>query len=136
LIPRLYELLQNNFGEQIPAIQPLIDFRTHELYPKITDFGRFTAIMSIILLFLSQLLRNVIGRISSAINLMQKASAKDDTSKKNTNTMTHDNPAKQQTDQTTPHVVKCQNCGAATQIKGTVGKCKACRTDLEWHPKK
>jgi hypothetical protein len=136
LVPRLYELLQNNFGNHIPAIQPLIDFRAHELFPKITTFGRFTAIMSIILLFLSQILRNFIGRASAAINLMQKASVKDTNPSKTKSTLTHDNPAKHQTDQTTPHVVKCKNCGAATQIIGTVGKCKSCRTDLEWHPKK
>ena len=136
LLPRAYELLQNNFGEQIPIIQPFIDFRAHELYPKITTFGRFVAIMSIILLLLSQLLRNVIGRASSAISLLSRAASEDNKKSSKTSTMTHDNPAKQQTDQTTPHVVKCSSCGKVNRIVGTVGKCKSCRNDIEWHSKK
>jgi hypothetical protein len=137
LIPRAYELLLQNVGAQIPIIQPLIDFRTHQLYPKITDFGRFIAIFSIITLIASQLLRNLIGRASSALRMLQAAKTASDSTEKTAKTsiMTHDNPAKQPSDQTTPHVVKCANCGKACQIIGTVGKCKYCRNAVEWHSK-
>ena len=135
LAPRLYELLQQNIGDSVPVFQPFIDFRNHQLYQKVTDFGRFIAIFSIIMLILSQLLKNIIGKASSALRMLQEANSNSSNSQQNKSTLTHDNPAKHQTDQTTPHIVKCQNCGAATQIIGTVGKCKSCRKPLEWQPK-
>ena len=53
LVPRAYELLQQNFGLNIPFLQFLVDFRLHPLYQKLTDFGRWVAIFSLIMFVVS-----------------------------------------------------------------------------------
>jgi hypothetical protein len=69
--------------------------------------------------------------------MLSRASAADDTKKSGSkSTLTHDDPAKQQNDQSTPHVVKCTSCGKVNRIVGTDGKCKSCRNDIEWRSKK
>jgi hypothetical protein len=137
LVPRGYELLQQNFGEQVPVFQPLIDFRGHSMFAKLTDFGRFTAIFSIIMLVASQILGKVANMASQALRMAQATNS--DTSsaqKSNRKVMQKENNRNDPSDQETPHVVKCPNCGKANHITGTVGDCKACRSALEWHPKK
>ena len=141
LVPHAYELLQINIGDSIPVFQPLIDFRSHQLYPKITDFGRFVSIFSIITLIVSQLLKNVISKISSMIAAAtmatpKKSSTANDARQKTPPTMQKDGKSLDPSDQETPHVVKCQNCGKANHIIGTVGTCKACRTPIEWYSHK
>jgi predicted RNA-binding Zn-ribbon protein involved in translation (DUF1610 family) len=37
--------------------------------------------------------------------------------------------------QKTPHVVKCPHCGKTNSITGTVGKCKSCRSAIEYKGK-
>lgn len=131
LVPRAYELLQQNFGVNIPFLQFLVDFRLHPLYQKLTDFGRWVAIFSLIMFVVSLILGKVATAVSGALRMARMASSERST---NTNKpgLTPDNPAKHQTDQTTPHVVKCLNCGKANHITGTVGTCKACRSAIEW----
>lgn len=139
LAPRGYELLQQNFGDQAPVFQPLIDFRAHPLYPKLTDFGRWTAIFSIIMLIASQVLSKVANLASQAIRMasMAKSEANSNQPKNvSSRVMQKDNASTDPADQETPHVVKCPNCGKANHIIGTVGKCKSCRNAVEWHPKK
>lgn len=148
LIPRGYELLQNNFGGSIPTIQPLIDFRAHPLYAKLTDYGRWTAVFSLIALVLSMLLRRLVESTSSFFRSIQRASnaatsLKDEDSKplpRNGDEIKakYSNAGKKidENDQKTPHIVKCPNCGKVNHILGTVGKCKACRNLIEWQPKK
>ena len=143
LVPRGYELLQQNFGNTIPTFQPLIDFRAHPLYPKLTDFGRWTAIFSIIMLVASQILKKVANLASQALRMAQSANSSSraqsgsDRPANSTPIMKKDGRDAAPTDQSTPHVVKCPNCGKANHIIGTVGTCKACRTDIEWtQPKK
>lgn len=134
LVPRGYKLLQQNFGEGIPVIQPLIDFRLHPLYAKLTDFGRWVAVFSLIMIIASILLGKIATAVSGALRMGRMAKVfGDDTPKTDgKSTLTHDNPAKHQTDQTTPHVVKCPHCSKANHIIGTVGTCKACRSAIEW----
>ena len=131
LVPRAYELLQQNFGVNIPFLQFLVDFRLHPLYQKLTDFGRWVAIFSLIMFVVSLILGKVATAVSGALRMARMASSERST---NTNKpgLTHDNPAKHQTDQTTPHVVKCPDCGKANHIIGTVGTCKSCRNAIEW----
>lgn len=138
LVPRFYELLQNNIGESIPVFQPLIDFRTHQLYSKLTDFGRFVSIFSIIVLIASQLLKNVISKVSGMIRMASMTSGKNagNNSQQNTRTMQKDGKPVDPSDQETPHVVKCPSCGKANHIIGTVGTCKSCRNPIEWQPRK
>jgi len=142
LAPRGYELLQQNFGESIPVFQPFIDFRTHPLYAKLTDFGRWTAIFSIIMLVASQILSKVANLASQALRMAQSANSASrarsgsDRPANSTPVMKKDGRDATPTDQSTPHVVKCLNCGKANHIIGTVGTCKACRTAIEWRPKK
>ena len=138
LAPRGYELLQQNFGEQVPVFQPFIDFRAHPLYQKLTDFGRWTAIFSLIMLIVSQLLGKVANMASQALRMARMANSKNETTQANskTRTMQKDNRSTDPSDQETPHVVKCPNCGKPNHIIGTVGTCKACRSAIEWHAKK
>ena len=142
LAPRGYELLQQNFGESIPAFQPFIDFRTHPLFAKLTDFGRWTAIFSVIMIIASLALAKVANLASQALRMARMASsasrtnAGSESSTRKTPVMQKDGREADPSDQSTPHVVKCDNCGKANHIIGTVGTCKACRTAIEWHPKK
>ena len=142
LAPRGYELLQQNFGETIPTIQPLIDFRAHPLFAKLTDFGRWTAIFSIIMIIVSLALGKVANLVSQALrmarmaNSASRANAGSDNTTRKTPVMQKDGREADPSDQSTPHVVKCDNCGKANHIIGTVGTCKACRSAIEWHAKK
>jgi len=142
LAPRGYELLQQNFGESIPVFQPFIDFRAHPLYAKLTDYGRWTAVFSIIMLVASQILSKVANLASQALRMAQTAnsasrtSSGSDSSARKAPIMQKDGTKADPSDQSTPHVVKCPNCGKANHIIGTVGTCKACRSAVEWQPKK
>ena len=142
LAPRGYELLQQNFGETIPVFQPLIDFRAHPLFAKLTDFGRWTAVFSIIMIIASLALGKVVNLVSQALRMANMASsasranAGSESSTRKTPVMQKDGREADPSDQSTPHVVKCDNCGKANHIIGTDGTCKACRTAIEWHPKK
>ena len=142
LAPRAYELLQQYFGGQFPVFQPLIDFRAHPLYAKLTDFGRWTAVFSIIMLVASQILGKVANLASQALRMAQTSNSASrskggsDSSTRKTPIMQKDGAKVDPSDQSTPHVVKCADCGKANHIIGTVGTCKACRQPIEWHPKK
>lgn len=68
LVPRGYELLQNNFGEYIPTFQPLVDFRNIPFYEKLTDFGRSTVIISIVILILSAIFGKIANLASHALS--------------------------------------------------------------------
>ncbi len=142
LAPRGYELLQQNFGESIPVFQPFIDFRAHPLYAKLTDYGRWTAIFSIIMLVASQILSKVANLASQALKMAQMANSasrtnsSSDSSARKAPIMQKDGAKVDPSDQSTPHVVKCPNCGKANHVIGTVGTCKACRSAVEWQPKK
>lgn len=132
LVPRGYELLQQNFGGQAPIVQPLIDFRAHPLFTKLTDFGRWTAIFSIIMLVVSQILGKVANLASQALRMARMADSKAASTEK----PQKETPKASASDQSTPHVVKCPNCGKANHIIGTVGNCKSCRSAVEWYPPK
>lgn len=142
LAPRGYELLQQNFGESIPVFQPFIDFRAHPLFAKLTDFGRWTAIFSVIMIIASLALGKVANLVSQALRMARMASsasranAGSDSSTRKTPVMQKDGREADPSDQSTPHVVKCPSCGKANHIIGTVGTCKACRSAIEWHAKK
>lgn len=141
LAPRGYELLQQNFGDSIPAFQPFIDFRAHPLYGKLTDYGRWTAIFSIIMVIASIALGKVANLVSQALRMARMAGSganrtTSGSDVRKTPIMQKDNAQVDPSDQSTPHVVKCPNCGKANAIKGTVGTCKACRTAIEWQAKK
>jgi len=142
LAPRGYELLQQNFGETIPVFQPFIDFRAHPLFTKLTDFGRWTAIFSVIMIIVTLALGKVANLVSQALRMANmagsasRANAGSDNTTRKTPIMQKDGAKVDPSDQSTPHVVKCDNCGKANHIIGTVGTCKACRTAIEWHPKK
>ena len=135
LVPRGYELLQQNFGGQVPIVQPLIDFRAHPLFTKLTDFGRWTAIFSIIMLVVSQILGKVANMASQALRMARMANSNANSTAKKP-IMQKDGTKAAPSDQSTPHVAKCPNCGKANQIIGTVGTCKSCRSAIEWFPPK
>ena len=139
LAPRGYELLQQNFSNITPVFQPFIDFRAHPMFAKLTDFGRWTAIFSIIMLIASQILSKVANFVSQAIRMASMGNstrATSGTEQKRTPVMRKDGREADPSDQATPHVVKCPNCGKANHIIGTVGNCKACRSAIEWSAKK
>lgn len=142
LAPRGYELLQQNFGETIPVFQPLIDFRANPLFAKLTDFGRWTAIFSVIMILASLALGKVANLASQALRMARMAgsasrtNAGSESSTRKTPVMQKDGREADPSDQSTPHVVKCKNCGKANHIIGAVGTCKACRTAIEWQAKK
>ena len=110
----------------------------HPLYPKFTDYGKFLAIFSVILLVVTYVLRSFIEGLSNkfsslASSYYQDRAKRDDQIEKDVKL---ESKIKEiEAKQNTPHVVKCPHCGKTNHITGTVGRCKACRSAIEYKGK-
>ena len=138
LLPRGLEAAIKNFNLSF-TIPYLSDILSHELYPKFADYGKFIFILGVVSLIISYLLRSLINTISSKASQLigGYASAKQQEELE----IRKENDLKMRekeitSAQKTPHAVKCPHCGKTNSIIGTVGKCKSCRSAIEWHAKK
>ena len=139
LLPRGLELAMANFNFNL-GIPYWSEIMTHPLYPKFTDYGKFLAIFAVILLVVTYVLRNFIEALSSKFSQLmngyyQDRARRDDEIEKEVKLESKVKEIEAQ--QNTPHVVKCPHCGKTNHITGTVGRCKSCRSAIEYKaPKK
>lgn len=138
LLPRGLELAITNFNLNL-SIPYLDTILAHNLYPHFIDYGKFILIAGIIILIVSYLLKNFISKLSNNIRTM--VSQYTSTKQAEDMEIRKENDLKMRekeitSAQQTPHAVKCPHCGKTNSIIGTVGKCKSCRSAIEWHAKK
>ena len=138
LLPRGLELAMANFNFNL-GIPYWSEIITHPLYPKFTDYGKFLAIFAIILLVVTYVLRNFIEGLSNKFSQLmngyyQDRAKRDDEIEKEVKL---ESKIKEiEAEQKTPHAVKCPHCGKTNHITGTTGRCKACRSAIEYRAKK
>lgn len=138
LLPRGLDAAIHSFNLSftVPYLSEII---SHELYPKFADYGKFIFILGVVVLIVSYLLRSLINTVSSKISraVGEYASVKQQEELE----IRKENDLKLRekeitSAQKTPHAVKCPHCGKTNSIIGTAGKCKSCRSAIEWHAKK
>lgn len=138
LLPRGIDAAIHSFNLSF-SVPYLSEILSYELYPKFADFGKFIFILGVVALIVSYLLRSLINTVSSRISraVGEYASVKQqeefEIRKENDLKMREKEITSAQK---TPHAVKCPHCGKTNSIIGTVGKCKSCRSAIEWHAKK
>ena len=138
LLPRGIDAAIHSFNLSF-SVPYLSEILSYELYPKFADFGKFIFILGVVTLIVSYLLRSLINTVSSKISraVGEYASVKQqeefEIRKENDLKMREKEITSAQK---TPHAVKCPHCGKTNSIIGTVGKCKSCRSAIEWHAKK
>jgi len=137
LLPRGIELAMSNFNFNL-GIPYWAEIIAHPLYPKLTDYGKFLAIFAVILLVVSYILRNVIDGISNQFSnvvngyYQDRIRHEDDIEKE----VKLESRIKEiEAAQKTPHAVKCPHCGKTNHITGTTGRCKSCRSAIEYKAK-
>ena len=137
LLPRGLELAMTNFNFNLD-IPYWTEIMAHPLYPKFTDYGKFLAIFSVILLVVTYVLRSFIEGLSNkfsslASSYYQDRATREDQIEKEAKL---ESKIKEiESKQKTPHAVKCPHCGKTNHITGTVGRCKACRSAIEYKGK-
>jgi hypothetical protein len=137
LVPRGLQLATENFnlGFTIPYLSDILNF---ELYPKLADYGQFILIVGIVVLIVSYLLKSFISGLSNNIRSMMSQYASTKQAEEVEIRKENDLKLREKeitSKQKTPHVVKCPHCGKTNSITGTVGKCKSCRSAIEYKGK-
>jgi len=137
LVPRGLQLATENFnlGFTIPYLSDILNF---ELYPKLADYGQFILIVGIVVLIVSYLLKSFISGLSNNIRSMMSQYASTKQAEEIEIRKENDLKLREKeitSKQKTPHVVKCPHCGKTNSITGTVGKCKSCRSAIEYKGK-
>ena len=137
LVPRGLQLATENFnlGFTIPYLSDILNF---ELYPKLADYGQFILIVGIIVLIVSYLLKSFISGLSNNIRSMMSQYASTKQAEEVEIRKENDLKLREKeitSKQKTPHAVKCPHCGKTNSITGTVGKCKSCRSAIEYKGK-
>lgn len=138
LIPRGLELAMVNFNFNI-SIPYLNNVLNSELYPKLVDYAQNIFIISVVFLIVSAIIKAISSKLSGNISrvLSEYFSAKQAAETKTF--QENDLKLKEkaiESQQKTPHVVKCPTCGKTNSITGTVGKCKSCRNPIEYKESK
>lgn len=137
LVPRGLQLATENFnlGFTIPYLSDILNF---ELYPKLADYGQFILIVGIVVLIVSYLLKSFISGLSNNIRSMMSQYASTKQAEEVEIRKENDLKLREKeitSKQKTPHVVKCPHCGKTNSITGTVGKCRSCRSAIEYKGK-
>lgn len=135
LLPRGLELAMANFNFDL-GVPYWNEIMSHQMYPKITDLGRFLAIFGVILLIVSYILKNFIAGMKNKFGSMMQSYYTDQQNRDERIRKENDLKLREKeitSKQKTPHVVKCKHCGKTNHITGTVGKCASCRQPIEWH---
>ena len=116
----------------IPYLQDIIN---SEYYSRLLEFARFSFITAAIVLIVTFLLRNIIEQISSKLSQLISGYYSDLQKRDEKIAKENDLKLKEKaitSKQKTPHAVKCPHCGKTNSIIGTVGKCKSCRSVIEY----
>lgn len=116
----------------IPYLQDIIN---SEYYSRLLEFARFSFITAAIVLIVTFLLRNIIEQISSKLSRLISGYYSDLQKRDEKIAKENDLKLKEKaitSKQKTPHAVKCPHCGKTNSIIGTVGKCKSCRSVIEY----
>lgn len=134
LVPRGLELAMTNFGFNF-SIPYLNDILSSTIYPKLVDYAQNIFIISTIFLIVSAIIKAISSKLSGNISrvLREYFSAKQASEAKAF--QENDLKLKEkviESQQKTPHVVKCPHCGKTNSITGTVGQCKSCRNPIEY----
>lgn len=137
LVPRGLQLATENFnlGFTIPHLSNILNF---ELYPKLADYGQFILIVGVVILIVSYLLKSFISGLSNNIRSMMSQYASTKQAEEVEIRKENDLKLREKeitSKQKTPHVVKCPHCGKTNSITGTVGKCRSCRSAIEYKGK-
>ena len=137
LVPRGLQLATENFnlGFTIPHLSDILNF---ELYPKLADYGQFILIVGVVILIVSYLLKSFISGLSNNIRSMMSQYASTKQAEEVEIRKENDLKLREKeitSKQKTPHVVKCPHCGKTNAITGTVGKCRSCRSAIEYKGK-
>ncbi len=137
LVPRGLQLATENFnlGFTIPHLSDILNF---ELYPKLADYGQFILIVGVVILIVSYLLKSFISGLSNNIRSMMSQYASTKQAEEVEIRKENDLKLREKeitSKQKTPHVVKCPHCGKTNSITGAVGKCKSCRSAIEYKGK-
>ena len=122
-------------GLQLPHLSDLLNF---ELYPKLADYGQFILIVGVLILIVSYLLKSFISGLSNNIRSMMSQYASTKQAEEVEIRKENDLKLREKeitSKQKTPHVVKCPHCGKTNSITGTVGKCRSCRSAIEYKGK-
>ena len=137
LAPRGLQLAIENFNLSF-TIPFLLDILNLELYPKLADYGQFILIVGVVILIVSYLLKSFISGLSNNIRSMMSQYASTKQAEEVEIRKENDLKLREKeitSKQKTPHVVKCPHCGKTNSITGTVGKCKSCRSAIEYKGK-
>ena len=137
LVPRGLQLAIENFNLSF-TIPFLSDILNLELYPKLADYGQFILIVGVVILIVSYLLKSFISGLSNNIRSMMSQYASTKQAEEVEIRKENDLKLREKeitSKQKTPHVVKCPHCGKTNSITGTVGKCKSCRSAIEYKGK-
>ena len=116
----------------IPYLQDIIN---SEYYSRLLEFARFSFTTAAIVLIVTLLLRNIIEQISSKLSQLINGYYSDLQKRDEKIAKENDLKLKEKaitSKQKTPHAVKCPHCGKTNSIIGTVGKCKSCRSVIEY----
>ena len=137
LVPRGLQLAIENFNLSF-TIPFLSDILNLELYPKLADYGQFILIVGVVILIVSYLLKSFISGLSNNIRSMMSQYASTKQAEEVEIRKENDLKLREKeitSKQKAPHVVKCPHCGKTNSITGTVGKCKSCRSAIEYKGK-
>lgn len=119
----------------IPYLYNILNW---EHYQDLLSFARFSFIVAVIILIVTSLLRKLIDTLSSKISQFISQYYAERQQRDDAITKENDLKRKEKaltSKQKTPHVVKCPHCGKTNSIIGTVGKCKSCRSAIEYKGK-
>lgn len=136
LLPNIFNYILGLFNNSIPFIKQIIE---SDIYSKLLVFAKFLLILSVILIIISFIVKNMVEKVKNVGNEFNnkfKTSAKEyiDEMERKEAEISRQNDLeiklKQETAKNT-HVVYCPNCGADNIIVGNHGKCKYCRSVLK-----
>ena len=133
LVDQLLKLINLNIA--IPYLQEILNW---EYYPKLLDFARFSFIAAVIILIVTFILRNLINTVSNKLSGLISGYFAERQSREDAIFKENDLKLREKAITSklkTPHVVKCPHCGKTNNITGTVGKCKSCRSAIEYKGK-
>ena len=137
LIPHAIDLINDNFHLNI-YIASISTISEQEIYPKLVDYTKSLIIISITFLVITYVLRYLSGKLSNIIGKVLSAYFSKQMENENKIAQENDLKLKEkaiEAKQKTPHVIKCPHCGKTNSIIGTVGKCKSCRSHIEYKGK-
>ena len=132
LIPKLLESISNIIKFKTTKIPYLSQILSSDIYPKLLSYSKLLITTGVIFLILSYIFQNVFNKVSSKLNSYVQEDLKKDYEirEKNDLKMQEKREAAKNT-----HNVTCPKCGANNLLSSQTGKCKYCRTPLEYKEK-